>query len=76
MMVPWSYVLSAVLIASLVVLVLLIPGLVPAWVAAASLPAMLVAYVVWDKKTDPINDTWGEGARGEFRVGAELEMLH
>lgn len=23
-----------------------------------------------------MNDTWGEGARGEFRVGAELERLH
>lgn len=33
-------------------------------------------YLVWDKKTDETNDTWGEGARGEFRVGAELERLH
>lgn len=49
----WSYVLCAVLLASLVVWVLLIAGLVPVWVAAASLPTMLVAYVVWDKKTDP-----------------------
>ncbi len=41
---PWSCLLFAVL---------LVAGLVPVWVAASSLPAMLVTYVVWDKKTDP-----------------------
>lgn len=51
-------------------------GLAPWWAVAASPPLMLVAYRVWDKKTDPINDSWGEGARGEARVGAELEKLH
>lgn len=43
---------------------------------AVFIPAMFVTYLVWNRKTDPVNNTWGEGARGEFRVGAELERLH
>ena len=38
--------------------------------------ACLVAlYVFWDKSTDRIDERWGEGARGESKVGAELERL-
>lgn len=46
--------------------------------AAAILFGMcLVAlYVFWDKSTERINERWGEGARGESKVGAELERLH
>ena len=28
-------------------------------------------YLVWDKKTDETNDTWGEGARGDPPRGAQ-----
>ncbi len=73
MMGLWSYVLCAVLLASLIVFVLLVTGLVPVWVAASSLPPMLATYVIWDKKTDPVNDTWGEGARGEEGRGGAGE---
>ena len=73
---PWSYVLLGVLLAALVVEVLYLAGLVPLWAAVSCIPAMLVTYLVWDKKTDKTNATWGEGARGEKRVGAELERLH
>lgn len=73
---PWSYVLFGVLFVSLVLFGLFLAGLAPFWVAVPCIPAMVVAYVVWDKKTDETNDTWGEGARGEVRVGRELERLH
>lgn len=69
MMGPWSYVLIGILLASLVLLVLFLMGLVPLWIATTCIPAMLVTYFVWDKKTDHINDSWGEGARGRSRSG-------
>lgn len=75
-MMPWSYLLFGVLIAAALVTVLYFLGLVPLWAMLACPPLMLVVYRVWDKKTDPINDSWGEGARGEARVGAELEKLY
>ncbi len=37
---------------------------------------LVALYVLWDKGTDRIDQRWGEGARGEFKVGAELERLH
>ena len=69
---PWSY----ALLASFVSVELFFVGIVPLWVMAAFIPAMFVTYLVWNRKTDPVNSTWGEGARGEFRVGAEFERLH
>lgn len=75
-MLPWSYALFGVLLAAALLTVLFLLGLVPLWAMLACIPLMLVVYRVWDKKTDPINNTWGEGARGEARVGAELEKLY
>ena len=75
-MMPWSYVLLGVLLAALVVEVLFLAGFMPLWAAVSCIPAMLVTYLVWDKKTGKTDATWGEGARGEKRVGAELERLH
>ncbi|CAA9352066.1 MAG: hypothetical protein AVDCRST_MAG93-7168 [uncultured Chloroflexia bacterium] len=37
---------------------------------------LVALYVFWDKSTDRIDQRWGEGARGESKVGAELERLH
>ena len=71
---PWSYVLFGVLLV-VVVEVLFLAGLVPLWMAISCIPAMLATYLVWDKKTDKTNNTWGEGGRGEKMVGAELERL-
>jgi Ca2+/Na+ antiporter len=73
---PWSYVLFAFLFLCVILFVLHLLGLAPLWVAGAAFLALLVVYRVWDKKTDVTDKTWGEGARGEFRVGAELERLH
>lgn len=75
-MVPWSYVLFGSLLISFAVLVLFLVGLAPFWGPVSCLPVMLLAYMAWNKKTDRTNDTWGEGARGEVRVGAELERLY
>lgn len=72
---PWSYALLAVLLASFASVVLFFVGIAPLWVMAVSIPVMFVTYLIWNRKTDPVNNTWGEGARGEFRVGAELERL-
>ncbi len=60
---PWSYALLGVLLASFVSMVLFFVGLVPLWMMAVSIPAVLVTYILWDNKTDPVNNTWGEGAR-------------
>lgn len=73
---PWSYFLLGILLAATLVLVLFFLGLVPFWATFACLPVMLVTYRVWDKKTGPVNNRWGERARGEARVGAELEKLY
>lgn len=75
-MMPWSYVLLGVIFAAVLVMVLSLLGIVPFWAMFLCVPLMLVMWRVWEKKTDPINATWGEGARGEFRVGAELEKLY
>ena len=75
-MLPWSYVLFGVILAAVLVTVLFSLGFVPFWAMLACILLMLGAYRIWDKKTDPINDSWGEGARGEVRVGAELEKLY
>ena len=73
---PWSYVLFGAIFVAVTVQVLSLAGLVPLWAAISCIPAMLITYLVWDKKTDKTNNTWGEGGRGEKRVGAELERLH
>ena len=58
------------------VLAFVVPGRVSLWIFnLAMLLCVGVIYLV-DKKTDVSNATWGEGARGEFRVGEELEKLH
>lgn len=37
---------------------------------------LVALALISDKATDEINARWGEGARGEFRVGEELEKLY
>lgn len=75
-MMPWSYVLFAAIFIALVVIVLPLVSLAPFWVGIPAILILLAIYRVWDKKTDKTNNTWGEGARGEARVGAELERLY
>lgn len=67
--------LLVVLIFSFLVEGLYFAGLLPFWLAGPSVLATLATYLAWDKKTDRTDATWGEGARGEARVGAELERL-
>lgn len=38
--------------------------------------SLLAVYFMSNKSMDRINETWGDGARGEFAVGKELERLH
>lgn len=75
-MMPWSYPLFGAIFGGVLVMALFFLGFAPLWVMLACPPLMFFVYLVWDKKTDPINDRWGAGARGEARVGAELEKLH
>ena len=75
-MLPYSYPLFGALLAVALVTVLFFLGVAPLWAMLASIPLMLFTYRLWDKKTDPIYNRWGEGARGEARVGAELEKLY
>lgn len=75
-MMPWSYVLAAALATLLIAAVLSLGGLVPFWIPIPLIVMTSAIYWVWDKKTDKTNNTWGEGARGEARVGRELERLH
>lgn len=53
-----------------------IPGKLDFW--SMSFVAVLVIGMLLfiDKKTDRIDATWGDGARGEFVVGEELDKLH
>lgn len=75
-MMPWSYVLMVAVASLLIVPILLLAGIIPYWVPIPVVIIALVIYRVWDKKTDITNNTWGEGARGEAKVGRELERLH
>ena len=75
-MLPYSYPLFGFLLAAALVTVLFFLGVAPLWAMLACIPLMLFTYRLWDKKTGPIYNRWGEGARGEARVGAELEKLH
>jgi hypothetical protein len=75
-MLPWSYPLLGALLAAALVTALFFLGLAPLWAMLACIPLVLVAYRVWDKKTDAIYNRWGVGARAEARVGTELEKLY
>ncbi len=60
----------------LVLSVLSLAGYLPLWVSIALLPTILIVWFFFERLTDPIDASWGEGARGEFQVGEELERLH
>lgn len=53
-----------------------IPGKIGFWSTNFVTVLVIGILLFIDKKTDRINATWGEGARGEFRVGEELDKLH
>lgn len=77
LMLPWLpvYFVPA-LIYPLFLLAFVLPGRMNVW--AVNLGALLFIEIMYlvSQKIDALNSRWGEGARGEFRVGEELEKLH
>ena len=75
-MLPWAVGSLAFLLAYLALAVLSLAGRLPFWASLSLVPTMLVGWFFLGKVLDRIDARWGEGARGEFRVGEELERLH
>ncbi len=53
-----------------------IPGKIGFWSTNFVTVLVICILLFTERKTNRINATWGEGARGEFRVGEELDKLH
>lgn len=76
-MLPWvGLFLAPVLAYPVFLLAFVVPDEVNIWLSNAVTLLIVGLLVTIDKKTDMLNARWGEGARGEFRVGEELEKLH
>ena len=75
-MLPWAVGSLAFLLAYLALAALALAGHVPFWASLSLIPTLLVGWFFLGKVLDRIDARWGEGARGEFRVGEELERLH
>jgi hypothetical protein len=75
-MLPWAVGSLFFVLVCLVLLVLALVGYLPFWVSVPLIPTMLVVWFFLGKVLDRIDASWGEGARGEFQVGEELERLH
>ena len=59
-----------------VMLAFVVPGKMNVWNANLLAALCIGALYLMSRKTDALDARWGEGARGEFRVGEELEKLH
>lgn len=75
-MLPWAVGGFSFLAFYLVLAVLALAGYVPLWLSFLLIPTLLVGWFLLEKATGRIDARWGEGARGEFRVGEELERLY
>ena len=53
-----------------------VPGKMSLWVSLLVIAPFFLLILVGNKITDAIDPRWGDGARGEFRVGRELEKLY
>ena len=60
----------------LVFALLALAGAVPLWISLVLLPILLIGCFFLVQVIHRIDTRWGEGARGEVRVGEELEHLH
>ena len=75
-MLPWAVGSLAFLLAYLALAVLALAERLPFWASVSLVPTLLVGWFFLGKVIDRIDARWGEGARGEFLVGQELERLH
>src|SRR3712207_3354796 len=75
-MLPWVMGSLLFLFLCLVLAVLTLVGYMPLWVSFPLIPTILVVWIFVGKVLDRIDTRWGEGARGEFQVGEELERLY
>lgn len=74
-MLPWLVPTLLLFILGPVVIFTVLPSGMT-WTFLLIIVLLAFLTVVVDKITDGINATWGEGARGEFRVGEELDKLY
>ncbi len=75
-MLPWVVGSSLFLLVYLVLAVLALVGYLPYWVSISLILTVLIMWFFLGRVLDRIDARRGEGARGEFRVGEELERLH
>lgn len=76
-MLPWlPFVLAPAFAYPAFLLAFVVPGKVDVWVFGAVAVVFVGAMLAIEKKTNVLDKSWGEGARGEIRVGEELEKLH
>lgn len=75
-MLPWAVGFFLFLASYLILALLALAGYLPLWISFFLIPTILVLWFFAERILDRIDASWGEGARGEFRVGEELERLH
>lgn len=76
-MIPWLLpILAPSVVLPIFFFLYVVPGRADFGMALLVSVALLALALVSYKIADQTNQRWGEGARGEFRVGEELEKLH
>ena len=74
---PWLLpILVPMLVYPALMLMFIVPGKLGFWSAHLIFLPVVGVAILANREADARKLRWGDGARGEFRVGGELEMLH
>lgn len=74
---PWLLlILAPMLVYPALLLIFVVPGKLGFWSAHLIFLPVVGVAILANREANARNMRWGDGARGEFRVGEEIEKLH